>query len=620
VSRLWLPSVAIVVAILNSYFFTEAGFLKYQSGHGLSAATFPPLFGYVFVPSGLPAVFGLQTLPPGVIAPHLDLTIVLALLGIVGTLAASAVLARRGAASAIVLLVEAVLGVLLIAKNSDFGIFKLMMYVQPFLAALAATVLATVSRRTVAAVCVLAGGLLLAAQLSTQQAYVKASRDPGDVPNLSSAGLIPAFHMATRHSSSIVSVTTNPVLIKLEAANAEGRHLYFQSRNVFAELLSNYVENDNRVPHEAVERALKSQAWRSRSFALLNGTQAHDNFEEAIEAGRVLASGKCTLSVPGVGEEPLNRYSLPASPAALLTLPCSAPRDLLAFTSSTLGESFYLPFKRQHISYNQLQPDPFYPSQTLVGFGRYALFRVLGWTPGSRLELSMTETLTHNGSNLLPAAAVVGAARSSLPLAGRGSARVFSPPLSPQMIAGAPYLLLDMGIEGKLPTNKLSGIQGLYGRSVPTDPRFLTGYVRDISLVSPAQYAGLRPPLALSSFPDSLNNDGLEYSGIYEDGWMAGDSYVKLAGGPSTNLVVRGEVPQGAGKHLQVRVNGRAVTSVAVAPGPLDVRVPVPASRGARRLELHFATTIPLKAPDLRPVAIFLSYLGFEAPVGTQTN
>lgn len=614
VARLWLPSITIVVIVLNSYFFTELSFLKAQSAHGLTSASYPPLFGYVLVPSGLPGIFGLQMLPPGVVAPHLNLTIVLAVVAIAGVLVASVIGTLRGAAAAVVLLVEGALGVLLAVKNSDFGIFKLTMYVQPFLAALIAAWLTQIRGRIVAAVCVVALGLLLAAQLSTQRAYVNASRNPSNVANLSSTDLLPAFRSATMHASTIVSVTTNPVLLKLEATSDEGHALYFQSRDVFSNLLNGYKEGRKSTIHTQAGRTLRSGPWASRSFALLNARRTRDSFEEDTLATRSLASGRCTLVLPGVGEEPLNRYSLSSYPPDLVAMPCGTLRDLLAFTSSTLGESFYLPFKRQNVSYYQLQQDPFYPSQTMVGFGRYALFQMLGGAPGARLAISLTETLTHNGENKLPPAVVVGSTRAPLLLEGRGSARVFSPPLMPQMIAGAPYILLDMGVEGQLPKASRSGLQGIYSGSVPLDPRYLTAYVRDISLVSASRYAHLRPPLALNSFPGALDNNNLEYSGIYEDGWIGGDSYVRLAGSSRADLVVQGQVPAGAGKRLEIFLNGRKVASMPVVPGVLNVHVPVPASASSRLVELRFAAEIRLKAPDLRPAAAHLTFLGFVQP------
>jgi len=621
VVRLWLPVIALVVIVLNSYFFTELSFLKSQSDHGLSVSSHPPLFGYALVPSALPGIFGLQTLPPGSEAPFLNLTIVLSMLTIAVLVVVSLVCLRRGSAAAAVLLVEGLLAIVLASKTGDFGVFKLTMYVQPFLAALVAAGLAALlagrrsSGRLIAATaCIVGLGLALAAQLSTQHAYVTASRDPGDVPNLSSPSLIPLFRASTARAESIVSVTTNPVLIKLEAASSEDRALFFQSRNEFLNLLQRYKEAKSSAAEGAAGRTLRSAIWRPRAFALLNSTGGRDPFEEAVDANEDLASDHCTLAVPGPAEEPLNAYAFPGVPPALAVMPCSAPKDLLAFTSSKLGESFYLPFKRQNVAINELQTDPFYPTQSIVGFGRYALFRVLGWTPDSRMALSMTESLIHNGSNQLPPAAVVGAKRVAFPMLGRGSARVFSAPLVPQMINGIPYLLIDMGVNGHLAKSSASGLQGLYGRSIPTDIRYLTSYLRDISLVTPQQYAKLAPPAALTSFPSSLDNSALEYSGLYEDGWASGDSFVRLAGGSAADLVVRGEVPQGAGKHVLALVDGRVIASRAVAAGPFELRVPVAASRSPRRVELRFAATIHLEAPDLRPAAILLSFLGFAPP------
>jgi hypothetical protein len=615
-TRLWLPCVAIAVILLNSYFFTELSFMRGQATHGLAAASYPPLFGYIFVPSALPGVVGLQTLPPGAGAHYLDVTIVLAALMLFGALIGCVISTRRGAASAVVLLVEAVLGVLLMLKHSDFGLFKLSMYIQPFLAAAVAIWLSGTNRRwiqTVAAVLLI---VLIAVELSGQRAYVKASRDPEDVPNLSAADVIPAFRsLVTRDSGPVVSVTENPVLIKLEATSAEGYPVYFQSRDVFSPFVREYDTEVSGVKRAQAERAL-SRVWVSRSFHLLNTEKAKDAFEEDTSASRSLTSAHCKLVLPSASEVPFNRYTLPASAPDLVMMPCAAPHNLLAFTSSNLGQSFYLPLTRQNISFFQLQSDPFFTGRKMVGFGRYALFQVLGPSTGERLVIEMTDTLNHDGANLLPPAAVVGSARLPLSLEGRGSARVFSSPLKPQMIGGIPYVLLDMGVNGRLPMVERHGLQDIYGRSVPTDPRYLTAYVRDISLVSAAQYKSLHPPTALRSFPGDLGNPDLEYSGLYEDGWMSADGYVRLAGGPAADLVVQGQVPAGAGKHLQLLVNGRQVASVSIVPGPLDVRAAVPASSRSRRVELRFAQTIKLKAPDLRPAAAHLSFLGFVAPSG----
>jgi hypothetical protein len=182
------------------------------------------------------------------------------------------------------------------------------------------------------------------------------------------------------------------------------------------------------------------------------------------------------------------------------------------------------------------------------------------------------------------------------------------------VIAGTPYVLLDMGVNGRLPTVPRGGIQRLYGSSVPLDPDYVTSYVRDVSLVSAAQYASLDPPAALRHFPADLGNPNLEYSGIYEDGWIGANSFVRLAGGKAADLLVQGQVPAGAGKSLEVLVDHRRIASRAIVPGPLDVRVALPASAASRRIELRFGATIKLREPDGRPAAARLSFLGLLAP------
>jgi hypothetical protein len=487
------------------------------------------------------------------------------------------------------------------------------MYIQPFLAAMIAVWVSSARRRPAQVVVGGALALLIVFQLSTQLAYVRASRNPGEAPDASSTQLIPAFSkMISSHSGPVVSITENPFLILLEGAAAYGRQVSFLDRDIFAGFLKIYAEHTSGSRHHQVEGETRLYPWTQRLFNLHSGAVS-DAFEEDRLASQSLANGSCNLVIPSGRTLVLNRLTLPASMPALVDMPCSAAHDLLAFTQSSLGESFYLPASQQKISFAQLQPDPYVPGQTMAGFGRYALFRVLGPTPGMRLEFNFTTTLNHDGSNEIPPVAVVGDSRVTLPLEGNGSARDFSAPLQPQMIGGQPYVLLDMEATPQEPPTPRTGVQALYGRSVPLDIRFLTSYVRDVSMVSAQQYHQLHPPAALSQFPADLANPNLQYSGLYEDGWMGADAYAVLAGGGPAELVIRGEVPAGAGKHLTALVNGRSVFARAIIPGALNVRIHVPASAASRRVELRFAATIHLAAPDLRPAAAHLSYLGFTA-------
>jgi len=184
------------------------------------------------------------------------------------------------------------------------------------------------------------------------------------------------------------------------------------------------------------------------------------------------------------------------------------------------------------------------------------------------------------------------------------------------MIAGQPYVLLDMGVDGQLPIGDRPNLTGLFGRSVTLDPRFLTSYVRDVSLVTEDEYRRFRAPAAIRGIPVDLANVDLEYSGIYEDGWIGKRSYAVLSSGRSRILVVRADVAPRPGQHIDLFVDGRKALSRDVGPGALDLRLPLPASSGRRRVELRWAGAAPISARDRRSVSARLKFLGFApAPV-----
>jgi hypothetical protein len=184
------------------------------------------------------------------------------------------------------------------------------------------------------------------------------------------------------------------------------------------------------------------------------------------------------------------------------------------------------------------------------------------------------------------------------------------------MIAGHPYLMLDMGRAGRRPPVPRHGVEALWGGSTPLDPRYLTAYMRDVSVITDADYRRLHPPRALTSFPTDLANPDLQYSGIYEDGWASERAYAILGGGPAANLVVEGDVPQGGGGRLDVLLDGRSIAVEMLEPGSFTVRVAAPASRAPRRVDMRFSSAPPLPEPDGRPAAAHLRYVGFESSRG----
>src|SRR5262249_38285357 len=110
----------------------------------------------------------------------------------------------------------------------------------------------------------------------------------------------------------------------------------------------------------------------------------------------------------------------------------------------------------------------------------------------------------------------------------------------------------------------------------------------------------------------------LEYSGLYEDGWVAGTAYAWLTQPHGTcEVVLRGEVPQlegvsFSGNEVEVLVDGTRVTRRKLLLGSFEIRCPVDARPGRRKVDLRFGTRGRPPAPDNPPFAAHLTRLGFE--------
>jgi hypothetical protein len=602
-ARLWVLAAAFTALVLNRYGITELRYLRSQTSvgiHGGAHGVFAGSpFGFALVPSALSGIVGFQKLPVPGQSPLVQWSIGAGAVLLITAFAASVFTAFRGVASSVALVAYAALAAYLALRTSDFGLYKTYMYVQPFLAAAVAIWIAKATRKRTLAIAFVPLALLVASQVSTQQAYVRDSQNPLALRHASNEDLFPSFdRLLAKTHQPVVSVTENPALGKLEAVSAGQRPLMFLSQNLFAVFMS--------------PRAAHLNGWRQRSFKLVGSDRSRvDRFSENMHASTALSTGRCTIVLPSGTQTVVNRRSLPEGSPSLIARPCTAAQNMLAFTASRLGWGFYAFYDRSKVGLYPVEPDSFYRGHTMSGFGRYTLFRLLNPSARVRLEIDLSTTFIHDGSNRLPPAVVVGNRRVRFPLVGRGSARVFSSPFHAQIVDKQPYVLLDMGRDSKHVPVRRAGLERLYGRSVPIDPRYLTSFVRDISLVTDLQYRRLHPPSLLRDFPRALADSNLEYSGFYEDGWAAEDSYAVLAGGGAADLLLRAEVPPApGGQRLQLFVNGRKLAARTVASGQLELRLPLPASPSPRRIELRWAAAPKLPAPDGRPAAALVKFLG----------
>jgi hypothetical protein len=112
-----------------------------------------------------------------------------------------------------------------------------------------------------------------------------------------------------------------------------------------------------------------------------------------------------------------------------------------------------------------------------------------------------------------------------------------------------------------------------------------------------------------------LNDLSLEYSGIYEDGWLSRDSYVVLPSGAHRLLTIRGDALPLPNQRVELLMDGKRLASKIVRDGPLDWEVRLPSSQHRRRVELRWAATGRISSADPRRAAARLSFLGFTEPL-----
>jgi hypothetical protein len=137
--------------------------------------------------------------------------------------------------------------------------------------------------------------------------------------------------------------------------------------------------------------------------------------------------------------------------------------------------------------------------------------------------------------------------------------------------------------------------------------------------------AALRRPSRLGTFPDDLLfASGLEYAGIYEDGWVSPESEFILTGTPAGGVArIRGFVPDLPGRPLGagvIRIQAGDRTYTVPAPvGGFDWLLPLPAAAATTHLRLSFSAQAPLPDKDRRPIGANLNLVEVFPALPTNT-
>jgi hypothetical protein len=455
-----------------------------------------------------------------------------------------------------------------------------------------------------------------------------------EVPRASKSALLDELGRLSRERRRpiVVSDTSNAILAMLESLYMKPAGIRFATGDFYEHLMPRNQDSAWFALSQRLSPALTAQALRLlqirakvdgfETFDMKeSGTGVHQNpffrwneLEGASEDYDVIESSPA--------QSPLNQYQYHSSGYVNFRLMAGdSVSDLLIPVASELGGSRSLSGRLSglngRIALYPAEPDFFYRNSTMNSVGRYLLFQVLRPAARFRLVLDYTASLNADGENRIPPVAVIGDQRLPMAAFGRGSARLVSAPLEPQTIDGQAYLMLDMGAEPKRFPSTKRGLMALYGRAILMDPRFVVGFVRDISVLSEQQYAAFTPPADVERFPDDLRNPSLEYSGIYEDGWNSEDSMaVLVAPAAESQLRLRGFIPQNGGDaetHIALLLDGQEVESRTVGAGEFSLQCEQAVPGGKHRVEIRASRAFHLAAPDNRPAAFLIRYFGFAA-------
>jgi len=623
---LWTVGAVVVCGLLLAAPYADRfiPFLVNQSAQGLHSVKGSELFPYFRFSTTFANLWGLLPIARLVREPLLSAAIVAGALAFAAVCVVLVRPLRRGDAAPAMLFFILLFSVFLFERGNGFGLFKIAMYAQPFMLGTVALVLTPVPGGARPGARWLALVLIAAVGLPSQMLYLLSSVNPAhartEIQNQRTAmhdlRTLRDFRGQSLDVDLPVTVSAKLAALFLPAVPLRfiGLPERFRPRGNPAAVSTRLVAEAS-----ALRSVVVNATGVRREFALLDPKQPSKSYPFFLERSTRASSGPVAcdrILTATAGQTIINRTTTGAADGTFQVLSCMDITNHLAFVSSELGRNYYLA-GIDPVSLFGLERDYFFPDRTFAGVGRYLLFEVVHPTPRSRLMLDITTSLKADGANLLPPVSVIGEERLPLRTVGRGAARVYSTPLAAQWIDGHAYVAVDFGTAGTLYPDSRRGLMTWLGRDIPLDSRRLVGLARNISLVSETDYARMTPPTKIERLPQDLSAPALEYSGLYEDGWVAEDAVVVLGRPSGAGMVrVKGTLlptSSGSGMTVTVVIDGMQTTSERRHPGPFSFDVPLP-SGGRDRIAvgLKFSDVRPLSDRDRRPASARIDYLGVD--------
>ena len=603
------------------------------------------LFPWTLVPSFIPMLFGLH--PFGVVGhdPAISILIALGFVLLAYTLWRAWRSLLREAPAGYLGAIMIPLGFFLFFKGQDFGLFKLAMFAQPLVALFVAQGFAhfLFARQPTVRPWAWAGlALFFCGTLWPHWYYVDASYGNyggglTEIAQASNRGVNFAPPKDLKYDA-IESDINNVVSAKMLAQYTQGIDTRFLSRSYMDNIANIAVLKFLRDPNPD----LGPQARIIEKLSLLRFLLPEEIMTGNVPDYKVMTIGKIGDSI-----ETANNWTETGSRHLNYRdrLFVSVNRDLdhfnkenhdggwrtqnvyqyklesevknqLVFIHSELSPHYYSSARyRAAFFQRELEPYGLEFGSNFQGTGRFTLFNVVNPAPKLRFIVDFSRTALGNGREKLPEKArVIGEDDYALPFVGYGSARLVSPPITPEYFEQQAYVTVDFAEEPRPILKEKTGLMRLYGLIYNLDDRRLVGFTRDMSVISEDDYRSRPRPTKLSEFPRDLylTDRLLEYSGLYEDGWICRDALVKLAGShPGQVLYFKGFIPntekfRTQGVDVTISINEKPTEIVNLRAGEFTLTRLIKEAAEVTSISLHFSDAEVYGTKDKRPMSAFV--------------
>jgi hypothetical protein len=472
-------------------------------------------------------------------------------------------------------------------RQNDFGLFKLSMFVFPFL--IPPLVSLVVERRGLL-VRLIVSSLLPAAAVSSVQ-YVADAQDPRrcTIPFVERSGLVTLVNESAAAAGAAVFVGSTPTaaaLFKNQRSfsapeyttrtpgyymSVPGAGIAYPSERWQSPLYFDVVKQG-----PAITRAL-GELYEARDYLLPESIQAWDGPSVPGSAVRVIDP---SWPFP----QQMNQGS-----CAVTFLPTNLSQPF--YGGQTDRVAFWQPEFITTFGLNEYQ----------MAIGRDITFKVHGIPEKPVLVFSYSTSLAKSGDLRLRPVVVYGSdgLKSSIRAGGIGMLRGWAA-ISPQQA----YRLSTDRVPEHFPQAE-SPIESLWGAGFRLDPRKLTGFMRELRVIRESDMPPA--PRSVERFPGDLLRADTFFSGICEDGWIGNECEVRLRGGGQVQI--QGEVPDlgdDVKQQVKVYVNGALAAAREYPSGRFLLKCTGRAKDEACDVRMECSASVFLPSPDGRPVCVKL--------------